>query len=234
MKLLLSGGGSEKDSRLLDELLVDLIPDRKDLLYIPLAMDKSKYKDCYSWMTKTLESLKFGPERIVMWTGLENKEYKDIKNFGAIYIGGGNTFRLLYLLRKTKFDKILIKYAQNNGIIYGGSAGAIILGGDIMTSANTDKNEVNLKNTIGLNLINGYSIWCHYHKDDKNKILNYIKQAKAPVIALREKTGIFVTDNKIKVVGFESLTIFFKNEELTFHPNKSIRFPLRKDGKSKR
>jgi len=231
MKILLSGGGSENDSRLLDELLVDSIPARKNLLYIPIAMDESNYKDCYNWITKALKSLKFRPERIVMWTELESKRYKDLRNFGAIYIGGGNTFRLLHILRKTRFDKVLIKYAGNNGLIYGGSAGAIILGKDIMTSANMDKNDVNLKNTRGLDLINGHSIWCHYHENDDNKVLDYIKQYKVPVIALRERTGILVTSDRLKVVGFESLVIFSRNKKLMFHPNMSIKFPLKKDDK---
>lgn len=46
----------------------------------------------------------------------------------VIWIGGGNTFYLRWLLRETKSDEIITKLVKN-GIVYGGgSAGAIIAG----------------------------------------------------------------------------------------------------------
>ncbi|MBM7703632.1 peptidase E [Bacillus iocasae] len=45
-----------------------------------------------------------------MWTNLESKSLSDLSQFSSIYIGGGNTFHLLNILRKTGFDELLKAY----------------------------------------------------------------------------------------------------------------------------
>ena len=45
--------------------------------------------------------------------------------------------------------KELRKYINNDGIIYGGSAGAIIFGYDIDSCLSMDANDVNLEDTKG-------------------------------------------------------------------------------------
>ncbi|WP_236809547.1 Type 1 glutamine amidotransferase-like domain-containing protein [Bacillus glycinifermentans] len=72
--------------------------------------------------------------------------------FSAVYIGGGNTFRLLKHVTDTRFNDILQSYAKRGGIVYGGSAGAIILGKHIMTCSHMDDNNV------GLNEFDGWGL----------------------------------------------------------------------------
>jgi len=51
-----------------------------------------------------------------------------------MYIGGGDTVKLLKEVHKVSFDEYLRKIAQKGIPLYGGSAGAIILGEDIRTT----------------------------------------------------------------------------------------------------
>ncbi|MEK4670125.1 Type 1 glutamine amidotransferase-like domain-containing protein [Niallia sp. FSL R7-0271] len=116
----------------------------KPLLYIPIAMDGAiPFDECYKWINSVFKPL--GIQEITMWTDLSNKTLEDLKQFSAIYIGGGNTFSLLNAIQISKLDKVLEEYIENEGVIYGGSAGAIILGANI-TCSHMDANKTNLQN----------------------------------------------------------------------------------------
>jgi len=212
-KIILAGGGTEKESKELDRFFVSLIKRNKKLIYIPIAMDSRPYSDCFNWFNKAMKKLNFN--NFGMVTNL--KKFKISKNIGAIYIGGGNTFKLLKEIRQSNFDKKLLKFIKDGGIIYGGSAGAIILGKDILTSS--DNNENVKDNFDGLNLINNYSVWCHYNNEDE-KIFDYIKSRRNNVIAISEKSGIFINGNNFKVIG-EPAFLFKGNEKIKL-PSKKI------------
>lgn len=199
--LFLSGGGDEQQTRYLDQTFVEHIAKQKSLLYIPIAMDEGSksYESCFNWISATLTPL--GINDIKMWTDLHNKTLEDVLDFSAIYIGGGNTFNLLHDLYQASFIDVLVKYLKQGGIVYGGSAGAIIFGRDIATSSYMDTNEKNLKRTEGLNRVHGYSIWCHYNPEHDNLILKYIQEHEEAILALPEETGLMVTKQKICVIG---------------------------------
>ena len=57
MKLFLCGGGSGKQVEdAYCEFLAN-IDKRKPILYVPLAMDDSKYDDCYEWFSEEVKYL---------------------------------------------------------------------------------------------------------------------------------------------------------------------------------
>ena len=58
-----------------------------------------------------------------MWTDLSDRKYEDLAKYSAVFIGGGNTFHLLDLMRKTGFDRLLTRYIKSNKPVHGGSAG---------------------------------------------------------------------------------------------------------------
>jgi len=206
-KIFLSGGGTRRESFLLDKEFAKLLKRR--LLYIPIARKSShQYKECLKWIKGVFRQFNFN--KIEMWIDLKNKTIADLKEFDGVYLGGGNTFKLLNEIKKTKFDNLLLNFYKSGGHIYGGSAGAIILGKDIRT-AKQDKNEVKLKDFRGLNLINGYSIWCHYTPKDDFYIKKIIKKWNIKIIALPEGGGIIVENKKFTPCGFEKCFIFEKN-----------------------
>ncbi|MGC8680283.1 MAG: Type 1 glutamine amidotransferase-like domain-containing protein, partial [Candidatus Micrarchaeia archaeon] len=146
-----------------------------------------------------------------MWTDLSNRKYEDLKNYSAVFIGGGNTFRLLDFIRKSGFDQLLLRYIRSDKPVFGGSAGAIILGRDIGTAffgEASDKNEVGIKDLTGLNVANGYSIACHHSKAYDKKVIEYSSNTKIPTIALSENTGLYINDDEIRVFGSRSAIVF--------------------------
>lgn len=210
-KIFLSGGGGAEQSKKLDRAFAKFHDKSRKLLYIPIAMPEKEhtYGACFDWIRSTL--LPVGITRIDMWTDLEGRYYSDLAKYWAVYIGGGNTFYLMKKLKDTGFDKLLKKYWANGGIIYGGSAGAIILGKEIGTAylgSVSDKNMVNLKNLNGLGIV-GHAIHAHYGgKIDDNDIQTYVKKTKNTVIALSEDVGLFVHGKYVKVIGFKDAFMF--------------------------
>lgn len=140
---------------------------------------------------------------------------KNFDNYSAIFIGGGNTYNLLKGLKESgSFEKIRT-FINNDGIVFGGSAGAIIFGKNIDSCGCMDSNDVELKDTTGLNVLNGFSLFCHYTNkksklsEEENKIrmdgftsylLNYSLNS-GPVIGLPEEDTIFINNDKIEIIG---------------------------------
>jgi len=203
MKLFLSGGGSGNKSLILDKKFVELLDKSKPLLYIPIAIDKIKhpYPECLKWIKNVFNPL--GIKDIELWTeeDIIKRSESNLDKFSGIYIGGGNTFYLLNEIKKSGFINKLKKKIISEMPVYGGSAGAIIFGKTISTSS--DDNLVKITDLSGLNLINDYSIFCHYDKPEEFKwvkhLLSTLKIKKT--IALPENSGLFVSGGKIEVIG---------------------------------
>lgn len=205
MKLILNGGGDGKQVENARQLLNSIIDHSKKILYIPLAWPDNTFSGCLEFMTNELADVECcgiemikSPEEILL---------KDLNNYACIYIGGGNTYKLLSLLKSSgAFEKIRNYLISDNGIVYGGSAGAIIFGKDLDSCNTDDENEVGLVNNSGFDLINGYSLLCHYTSRDEErtelskKYLLELSKIK-PIYAIPEEDTIFINDGKIEFLG---------------------------------
>ncbi len=209
--LILAGGGDAQDSRPLDELFATWTGPRGKMLYLPVAMKGSHHpwESCLAWIRSVFAPL--GVLNIEMWTDLLDHDADELAVFHSVYLGGGNTYSLLAQLKDSGFDAGLIQFAGRGGAIYGGSAGAIVLGRDIMTCAHLDRNEVGLIGTEGLDLIAGHAVWCHYQADDDAGIGEYIQERGFPVLAISERAGIAVQAGQFASAGYEPAYRFDEN-----------------------
>lgn len=208
-KIFLSGGGGFKQTYDFDKLF---LKNLKSIIYIPIAWKNNNFKGCLKWFKGFLKAHK-SHVNVTMIVNLKNKI--NLKNYDAVYIGGGNTFKLLKKIKESKFDKQLLNYYKSGGIIYGGSAGAIIWGKDIgaaLICKDADVNEVRLKNTKGLNLLKGLDIQCHFENNQLKEHIKFIKKTKRSVIAIPEESALLVENNKYKVVGTKPITLITKNK----------------------
>lgn len=211
MRIILSGGGSGKDTKELDAKFASLLDKTKPLLYLPIAIDNIKhpYCGCLKWLKSTFDWL--GVEKYEMWTekDLDKSNNTSITDFAGIYIGGGNT---PYLLKKIKTTGLwdFLKSALNNDIpIYGGSAGALIFSKTIFSSLYADKNWVEIKDLKGFNVLNDYEMAVHYNKSEEEKLKNISKEKpEKKIIALSEKNGLYVFEKGIKLIGQEPAYLF--------------------------
>lgn len=204
MRLFLNGGGDGEKCLQVYKKLNEIIDHKKPILYVPIAMEEEKYSDCKKWINNELKDIKV--PYIEMITSGQELANKNLADYSALFIGGGNTFKLLAELKSSgTFDKIK-EFINNNGIVFGGSAGAIIFGYDLEACSCDDLNEVGLEDIKGFDVLNGYSILCHYinrsEEKDKNNT-DYLLQLsyKRKSIALPEEDTIFINGANIEIIG---------------------------------
>jgi dipeptidase E len=188
IRILLGGGGSAEDERPIFELFASWVGTPGSVLYLPIASGGA-YEAHFDWISSALNPL--GVHHVEMWTTLTGRDPAEIDRYEAIFIGGGNTFSLLNQLRTAGFEKAIGRFASRGGVIYGGSAGAIVLGRDISTCSHLDENAVGLTNTLGLDLLGGDSVWCHYHLADDALIHSHVERTNSPTLALSETSGLW-------------------------------------------
>lgn len=107
MQLILCGGGSGEQNYYANKKLNEIIDHSKPLLYIPLAMDENEhpYDSCYEWINEELAQVQLS--RIDMVRSFEELAQKDYDNYCALFIGGGNTYKLLKGIKDSgAFEKI--------------------------------------------------------------------------------------------------------------------------------
>jgi len=213
-QIYLSGGGDKKQSLLLDKFLFKNIPKNGSLLYIPTALiDHALYSDTQEWIKSVLKFHKRLDIQITTATDISKFNIENLFNFDVIYIGGGNTWRLIHEFENLHFSELLIQYYKQGGNIYGGSAGAIILGKRLDTQ--DDANDINYNKLLGLNIVHNFSITCHYDTKLKNKHKKWALDKKLPLVCLPEDSGLVIEEDNVQCVGHTACTIISSTGILT-------------------
>ncbi|MBN1779395.1 MAG: Type 1 glutamine amidotransferase-like domain-containing protein [Candidatus Buchananbacteria bacterium] len=129
---------------------------------------------------------------------------KILDNSDAVWVEGGNTFYLLKAIRKTGFDKILIKFIESGKPYFGTSAGSYILCPTIDMSTwrkpGDEKPRFGLKNLLALEVV-PFLIKAHYKSDQKKLLKEKIENSKYPVKILKDGQALLIIGDKIKLIG---------------------------------
>lgn len=214
MTLLLQWWWSYPETELMDKEFFLNLDTSKKLLYIPTAMIWSfTYEECYSYISGIVSALWISLV-IDSCPDLDKLHDISISEYAWVYIWWGNTFKLLYEIRKSWVDKKLINFLNEWWLICWGSAWAILFGNNINTSP--DANITNIKNVEWLNLVRNYSIRCHYQPKEEKQIVEYVKYHQCPVIALTERSGIKIVEDKIMSIGIDDVIVFSDHNKKIF------------------
>lgn len=217
MKLILAGGGGKDVSQPLDRQMVEWMGAEPTMLYLPFALpnDHRLLPGCESWIASVFQPL--GVHRIVTWHARDvlNEPLTDfpLDAFDGIYIGGGNTFRLLHLLRRSHLDTSIVDFATRGKPVYGGSAGAIILGKDIALAGQFgDANDIGSADTAGLDLLRdaeGRSqlVLPHFTAAWHDEANQLAARTGTNVIGIEEDAGLVVEDGIWTTIGAGSVTV---------------------------
>jgi dipeptidase E len=208
--LFLSGGGDIENTLILDGEFFSRLPDGAKILYVPIAMDENQisYDACSDWFTKLISEHCIDKEvDYRLW--VEKEHVLDMDMFDAVYIGGGNTYYLLKTFRDLGIDADLRSFIENGGLVYGGSAGAIIMGKSIATVS--EENTIALPYDIGLGLLGNFSLRCHFTDADVPLLKQRSLDLGQSIIAIPETSGIVVGESAFTVFG-DPVTLFVGGE----------------------
>ena len=233
MKLILSGGGAGDKVKESYKLFADSVGNGK-VLYIPLAWNNGSYEDCLPWFAGEMKP--FGITDIDFVTAPEQITQSRLLEVKGVFIGGGNTYKLLKMLKDTAAYENLKEFAlRNDTVVMGGSAGALIWGKSIDTCKDDglgiksicDQNLVGLEDTNGFDMINGYSLLVHYKKKDeqipatKKRIERLLKEGYK-LVCVPEETSLVVENGKYSIIGSKPAEIFDNYSSFTANEPEEI------------
>jgi len=203
--IFLGGGGSAEQSKPLDDALVAQFdgPAQPTCLYIPVAMDEAKHASAHEWFVGN-----YGGRFSTVDIAGRLSEFDMDRKFDVIYIGGGNTGRLLDSIYDSGFDDYLTKHIEEGGVVYGGSAGAIVLGRTILTTPDI---EHSVRSNEGLDLLDGWAIVAHYDDNnaDRERVAEMSAQLGSALLAISEDAGVIVDRRgAMESVGHSSVFVF--------------------------
>jgi dipeptidase E len=224
-QIVLAGGGGAADSRSLDEVFAEWIGSGR-LLYLPLALHEERHTAAAAWLRSTLEPL--GVSHIESWSAFDGHDARELTDFDGVYIGGGNTYRLLQQVRASGFDAAITRFIREGGPVYGGSAGAILLGRDIDTALLAgDSNDVRLTSTRGLDVLCGWSVVCHYRAHDLERTHAFTLHRGLRALALSERAGIILDRDGARSQGTEAVVALDGAHVAQYRPAGTIPFGSR-------
>lgn len=217
IKIFLNGGGDGIQTVEARKKFNEIIDHTKPLLYVPLAMESDMYDGCYEWINGEMRDVDL--PAIEMVRSARELANKNLYDYCALFFGGGNTFKLLNDLKQSGAFTKIKEYIENDGVTFGGSAGAIIFGESLEACCLDDTNDVGLTDTLGFDVLNGISLLCHYtnrtpenHAENKAYLTELSKKMK--IVALPEENTIFINGNDIKVIGSRPY-YYFENGYIT-------------------
>lgn len=215
--IYLSGGGDEHQSFPLDKLFFDNLPKNGRILYIPVALRGNKlFSTASQWMSSILRLHNRTDLDLITANDINGYDIKKLLDFDAVYIGGGNTWNLMAELNDSGFSKLLLEYLEHDKKIYGGSAGAIVLGELIDT--HDDPNDIDYRKNNGLSVINNhYSIACHYKDEQIDRYKQWSIKNDRAIICLYEETGLIINSNSALCIGTKPCIIFSSDGTIIYH-----------------
>ena len=210
-KLVLIGGGeigrgtTSYETKEIDEEIVKMTnKEHPNFLFIGLA---SSYSDSYYDIIKKIyKNLGCETSYLKKKNIINNPDItrNKITSADIIYIGGGDTIKLLNDIKEYNLEILLKKAYEKGTVIAGISAGAIILSNEGFSDSLILRGESNNYSFIkGLNFTN-INICPHYNQDIKKKEELEEQIQNKEIYALENCTALKIIDNEISVLKSQS------------------------------
>lgn len=137
---------------------------------------------------------------------LKNKKISEIEEViekaDVVWVNGGNTFYLLYWVKKSGFTRVIKKFIDKNKLYVGLSAGSILASPTIEVAdwkGLDDPKVVDLKDLNSLNLVD-FHIFPHYKEEWEEVIKENESKLKGKLIRLKDNQAIVVEDEKHQII----------------------------------
>lgn len=189
-RVVAGGGGDAAASYAGHARFASWLGREASVLYLPVAMgwETATLQAADAWFRSAFEE--FGVSRITTCFASATLEAVSFDSYDGVYIGGGNAYLLMSLLRESGAGEGL-KQALAEGLpLYGGSAGAIILGTTIQSAAHLDEDIVGLNDLRGLDVIAEHAIWPHYEEQQLDDVITFARETGGQTLAVPESGAV--------------------------------------------
>jgi dipeptidase E len=229
-RLLLISNSTLHGSGYLDHAeqeILDVLGDVKRVLFVPFALyDRDAYaaqaRARFEAMGYTLDSVHEASEASSAAGKVDEAE--------AIFIGGGNTFRLLDSLYKFELLKPIRRRVAAGMLYMGSSAGAVVAAPTIKTTNDMPIVEPPSFNSLGLI---SFQINAHYLDPDPNsthmgetrevRLNQFLEDNETPIVGLREGCMIRVEHGTHTLKGRTNARVFRRGfEPVELAPGSSL------------
>lgn len=197
---------------------------RKRVLFVPFALHD---RDAYvAQARKRFDAMGYALDSVHETTDAK----KAVDEAEAIFIGGGNTFRLLHCLYQSEL-LLLIRRRVEQGLLYlGSSAGAVVAAPTIKTTNDMPIVEPPSFDSLGLIC---FQINAHYLDPDPNsthmgetrevRINQFLEENETPVVGLREGCLIRLEEGVHVLKGRTNARVFRRGfEPVEVEPGSTI------------
>ena len=199
-RIYLGGGGSEHDEAALwDEAFTS--GQRVSIWPFAVAPGPARTASV-QWLSSALHAR--GDFTIDAWAVDSNDEDHSAQRLLAsqvLAIPGGNTFDLLHHLHQHDLINAVEDFLAAGGQVYGGSAGAVLLGADIALAEAEDPDDAGVEDTRGLDRLAGAVVRPHYRSAQDAELQQWAQQHQQVVLALPERSGLVITDTEGRIQG---------------------------------
>ena len=201
MKVIVPIGGGDitnQTTLAIDKYIISLVNlEKPKVLFIPTASGDSlsyveKFHDYYSSLNCEVDVL------LLSKTDNDNLIRSKIFSSNIIYIGGGNTARMMRIFKRAHVNEYL-KIAYDKGIILTGlSAGAMVYFTNGYSDSNRSTNpEASLTLVKCLDLI-PYCFCPHYNDEERKTFDEFVKIKNFNGLALEDDVALIFKDGKIE------------------------------------
>lgn len=203
MKAIIPIGGGEislKSTLKIDEYIVSLVAsETKKVLFIPTASGDmvsyiERFKAHYESLGCEVDTL------LLSQTQNDNLIRSKIFSSNIIYIGGGNTAKMMRIFKRNKVNEYLLKAYEKGIILTGLSAGAMAYFTNGYSDSNRSTNpEASLCLVKCLNII-PYCFCPHYNEEERKSFDEFVISKGFNGLALEDDVALVYIDDEIKGV----------------------------------
>ena len=196
-----------------EEQIIDFLGDARKILFFPLALyDRDEYaskaKARFARMGYSVESAHVAKD---LRQAIEKND--------AIFVGGGNTFRLLKALQDLELIDLIRRNVKTRAPYIGSSAGSNVAGPTIKTTKDMPIVQSRSFNSLGLV---PFQISPHFQDPDptsthmgetqEERILQFLEENDTPVVGVREGAWLLCENGTVTLKGETGARIFRRGE----------------------
>ena len=200
-KLVLYSNQGSPPSGSLDARLLQLLPSRSTVGYVPASPDRDRR--FFSGFARHYERLGVALRFFGLEDEFQPEELAELLELDAIHLSGGNTFRFLHWLHTRGLFLELQMFAARGGVLIGVSAGAILMTRDIRSAAICgDAPYPPLRDTAGLALVD-FAVLPHFDGSvtQRAALSRLGEELGSVAYGVPDGSGIVVDGSHVELIG---------------------------------